>query len=745
MRKLSYVLLLCAISFSNAHGQGTSLLSCGGVTSTLVASNRTPFAYVGVPYFLDLKSITTGGSGTYSFAITGGGLPAGGLSMTTGLNAGVISGVPTVSSAINFTVKVTDTSVPPQTVSPQFSITPASLVSILLSPANASISIGNTQSYAGLCNWSDGTAKSCTQFLNFFSSTTAATIGLTSGLATGVTAATSPTSITATFNGVTSNADTLVVVGPANALVVVTTTLPVNPAVIIGGTSYPAGTMNGQVGDPLFPYQLVATGGVPPYSWLVTAGLAGLTGEGMAVSPTGTFTGTPIAGGTFNWTVTVTDSTPITPLTATQAYSFVVATLSTDQISPLTPSIVQGQTLQFTLAGIYSDGSATDITNLPGASTTVATYVTGCRASNYTGTLIASLSCTPPTAIAAGQTIVVIESVGSAGAPQNANPTIPTDNLSNTYSVGNTATLFHNNTKKAASWIIKNALAGSTTFQGNWSATSKEDDLIVLVYAGASNTTQPDQHSELAATANPCTGASLVTTFALDTIINFCDLDGTGRSFTPKPGYTGRLTTADGSASTEDLNVSTTNTYPVNFQSYSGGQVDNIDMALAIEGTGSATGTIWSAVDLSNPGSGAASITQPPAGGLASGNNGSPAGKTSTIQGCVGATCSSTVLTVTAVATACLTVTPGTEASDSHCPNATLDGAATITIGQGPVQFRCFDGNTPPNEFTATATWSISNPGAASITNPGGLVTPISATATSATDGPGAFVVTCQH
>src|SRR5205823_4610321 len=55
---------------------------------------------------------------------------------------------------------------------------------------------------------------------------------------------------------------------------------------------------------------LAGTGGTPPYAWSVTAGSLppGLTLEG----PTGALTGTPSASGSFNFTVTLTDSASVT-------------------------------------------------------------------------------------------------------------------------------------------------------------------------------------------------------------------------------------------------------------------------------------------------------------------------------------------------------------------------------------------------------------------------------------------------
>lgn len=66
-----------------------------------------------------------------------------------------------------------------------------------------------------------------------------------------------------------------------------------------------------------------ASGGTGPYTFAVTAG--GIPG-GLTLSPGGTLSGTPTAGGTFNFTVTATDSSPVPgPFSGSQAYSVTIA------------------------------------------------------------------------------------------------------------------------------------------------------------------------------------------------------------------------------------------------------------------------------------------------------------------------------------------------------------------------------------------------------------------------------------
>lgn len=86
----------------------------------------------------------------------------------------------------------------------------------------------------------------------------------------------------------------------------------VSPASLPGGTVAAA-----------YSQTVTASGGVAPYSFAVTAG--GLP-AGLTLSPGGLLSGTPTAGGTFNFTITATDSSPFPgPFSGSQAYSVVIA------------------------------------------------------------------------------------------------------------------------------------------------------------------------------------------------------------------------------------------------------------------------------------------------------------------------------------------------------------------------------------------------------------------------------------
>ncbi len=85
---------------------------------------------------------TTGGSGSYSYAVTSGNLPAG---LTLSSNTGVITGTPTQTGSFSFTITATDTTYTASSVSGSYSLT------ITSTPAVVNIYSGSDQTaYAGI-------------------------------------------------------------------------------------------------------------------------------------------------------------------------------------------------------------------------------------------------------------------------------------------------------------------------------------------------------------------------------------------------------------------------------------------------------------------------------------------------------------------------------------------------------------------------------------------------------------------
>lgn len=118
-------------------------------------------------------------------------------------------------------------------------------------------------------------------------------------------------------------AATLVIAAAPPPTLVITTTSPLTPGTV--GVTYSA--------------TLAASGGTAPYTWAITTGTLP---AGLTLSTAGALTGTPTAAGTFNFTITATDSAS-TPQTATLAATLVIAA---SKISVTTPSPLPAGTLE---------------------------------------------------------------------------------------------------------------------------------------------------------------------------------------------------------------------------------------------------------------------------------------------------------------------------------------------------------------------------------------------------------------
>jgi hypothetical protein len=245
-------------------------------TSTL------PDGTVNVPYSATIG--VSGGTSPYNCAITSGTLPDG-LS----LSGCTVSGTPTTAGSSTVTVKVTDTGSPTQTTSgPEtIVINPAALVLTNTLP-NGTVGVV----YSGQIDAGGGTTP-------YTCSITSGT--LPAGLSlTGCTVGGTPTT-------------------PGTSNITVMVTDSGNPNKTVSGpesiTIEPSGTLSltgtlpiATVGVP-YTYTLQATGGLPPYTYALTAGSLP---AGITLQPDGTISGTPTTPGASSFTATVTDSASAT-------------------------------------------------------------------------------------------------------------------------------------------------------------------------------------------------------------------------------------------------------------------------------------------------------------------------------------------------------------------------------------------------------------------------------------------------
>lgn len=277
---------------------GQNLTSSAGFSITIqgtvvVTTSSLPGGLVGTPYSQTLAA--TGGIPPYTWSLPANGVLPPGLTLSP---AGVISGTPTTLGNYKFNVQVADSEVPPArgtsaslsiNIQGNLVISPTSLPQGTVDIAyNTQLTVtGGTFPYT----WSyTGTLP---PGLTLNSST-----GKISGVPT--TSGAYPITVTAT------DSEKPPVMGSASLSITVVPTPPLQ----VTTTSLPGGTQGST-----YIANLMATGGVPPYSWSLINGTT--LPPGLVLSPSGAISGNPTAAGTFPITVQVSDTLPAdTPATA---------------------------------------------------------------------------------------------------------------------------------------------------------------------------------------------------------------------------------------------------------------------------------------------------------------------------------------------------------------------------------------------------------------------------------------------
>jgi beta-lactam-binding protein with PASTA domain len=282
---------------------------------TITGPAALPVGTAGAPYTATAITVTGGtGLGTYTWSASG--LPA---NLSISLNTGIISGTPLAATVNPLTVQVTVTDSSLTSVSKTYSltITPPLVITgpATLPPATVGSAYSTTVTATGgfgIYIWSAN--------------------GLPAGLAinnlTGAITGT-PTSNTGSPFNIQVN------VTDRNFLTVSRVySLTVNPVLTI---SAPATLPAGTAGAAYTPTTITATGGSGTYTWAATGLPSGLS----IAAATGVISGTPTSSaGTFNVTVTVTDSNSVS---VNRGYTITIAIGTLPIISSVTNSAT-GQT-----------------------------------------------------------------------------------------------------------------------------------------------------------------------------------------------------------------------------------------------------------------------------------------------------------------------------------------------------------------------------------------------------------------
>ncbi|WP_139143497.1 S-layer family protein, partial [Janthinobacterium sp. HH104] len=261
----------------------------------------------------------SGGTGTYTYARTAGSLPAG---LTLASN-GTLSGTPTAAGAYSFTVTATDSS-------------------------TGAGPYSGARAYSGTVAAGAPTAGAVSATVAYGSSANPITLNLGGGAATSVavasaasngTASASGTSITYTPTAGYGGPDsfTYTASNGIGTSTPATVTITVSgPTITLAPSTVPAATVG-----TAYSQSVTAANGGAPYTYAISAGAlpAGLSLN----TSTGLLSGTPTAGGTFNFTVRATDSsTGSGPYSGARGYSLTVSA-ATVTIAPTTlPAMTAG-------------------------------------------------------------------------------------------------------------------------------------------------------------------------------------------------------------------------------------------------------------------------------------------------------------------------------------------------------------------------------------------------------------------
>jgi hypothetical protein len=270
------------------------------------------------------------------------------------------------------------------------------VATIAVTPASPSIAVNATQQFAAVAKDSSGNTVAGVTFAWASSATNVATIGSSSGLASGLTVGT--TQITASASGVTSPADTLTVTAPVVATIAVT---PSSPSVAVNATQQFAATAKDGGGNTI-------TG--VTFTWASSA-------TGVATIGGGSGLATGITAGTTQITASASGVTsPADTLTVTAA---VITTIS---VTPNSPSIVVNGIQQFEATAMDGNGNT-----ISGVTFTWASSATGV-ATISTGGLA--------TGVAAGTTQITAAAGGVTSAQDPLQVTSPATVVTGTASMG---------------------------------------------------------------------------------------------------------------------------------------------------------------------------------------------------------------------------------------------------------------------------------------------------------------------
>ena len=239
---------------------------------------------VGVPYSSALMA--SGGVPPYTYAIISGSLPTG---LTLNTSTGAITGTPAQPGTFSFTAQVVDSSGSSTT-----NTVTANCTIVITSPPTLTVTCPASTGTVGVSYSSGLSASGGLPPYTFYISAGSLPPGLTLNAATG--AITGIPTMAGTFNFTAEVIDSR---NNASGTATSQCSITIAPAI-----SANCVTITAVQGVTITPVTMTATGGTGTGYTFSASGLP----NGLTMSSTGTISGTPTVSGTFNYTVTVTDS-----------------------------------------------------------------------------------------------------------------------------------------------------------------------------------------------------------------------------------------------------------------------------------------------------------------------------------------------------------------------------------------------------------------------------------------------------
>lgn len=272
------------------------LITLGPASGT--SFNGTVGAVLNLPF--------TAGNGTapysYALVVNSGTMPAG---LTFNASSGLLSGTPTTAGTVNFSVTATDSTTgmgSPFTATGTFTLTVAAPTITLAPGTLPAPAVG--AAYSQTVTASEALPATFTYAVTAGALPQGLSLNASSGAITGTPSAAGSFNFTITAtdgSGFSGSRAYSVIVGA-------------------GTVSLGSATLAAATAETAYTHTFAASGGTAPYTYAIASGALP---TGMTLSSAGVLSGTPTAAGTFNFTISATDSSTGTgaPFSAGQAYT----------------------------------------------------------------------------------------------------------------------------------------------------------------------------------------------------------------------------------------------------------------------------------------------------------------------------------------------------------------------------------------------------------------------------------------